>query len=153
MKRLVILMCALVTFSLSAQQGARHERGNHRKGMMKELSPEEAANLKTKKMTLDLDLTEAQQDEIYQIHLKNARDKKTRIEELEKRRDAGESKRPTKEEQYERISERLDKQIAHKKQMKRILNKDQYEKWERHAMHKGQMKNKERHMRSHRSRK
>ena len=61
MKRLVVLICVLATFSLSAQEG-RHEHGRQGARMMNDLSPEQTATLKTKKMTLGLDLTEDQQE-------------------------------------------------------------------------------------------
>ncbi|MBT8258162.1 MAG: hypothetical protein KJO49_06790 [Bacteroidia bacterium] len=145
MKRLVVLICVLATFSLSAQQGPRHKQGKAGMGMMKDLSPDEAATLKTKKMTLDLDLSEAQQDKIYKIQLKNAQERQTRMEEIKKLREEGEMKKPSKEERYTRMNEGLDKQIAHKKEMKAILDQDQFEKWERgrkrHSQKRKGMKN------------
>ena len=152
MKRLVVLICVLATFSLSAQEGARGKRSGQGPGMMKDLTAEEAATLKTKKMTLGLDLTEAQQDKIYQINLKNAQDRKARMEEFKKKREAGELSKPTKYEILKKVNERLDNQIAHKKEMKSILNQDQYEKWQRNAQRRGHKKKSTRKQRFKRSR-
>ena len=147
MKRLVVLICVLATFSLSAQEG-RHEHGRQGARMMNDLSPEQTATLKTKKMTLGLDLTEDQQEKIYKIHLNNAKEKQARMDEVKKKREAGESLKPSKEDRFNRLNEKLDMQIAHKKEMKGILSKEQFEKWEQGAKRKSHLKNKKRRNRS-----
>ncbi|MBT8254572.1 MAG: hypothetical protein KJN68_11415 [Bacteroidia bacterium] len=155
MKRLLIWVLILSTISLSAQQDGRNKRGPEDRGMrmIKDLSAEEAATLKTKRMTLDLDLTENQKNKIYQIHLKNAEDRKARFAEMQKKREAGEKgKQGNQGDTYQKLNERLDKQIAHKKEMKQILDEDQFKRWERgakRAQHK-KIKSKKRSKRSRR---
>ena len=154
MKRLIVLVLLLTTFSLTAQQGPRHQRSPHEKGnmeMLKDLTPEEVATLKTKKMVLNLNLSEAQQNEIYALNLKNVRDRQAKIAEMQKKREGNEREKPSKDEVFKSINSRLDKQIAHKKDMQRVLNKEQFEKWERNSK-KGQHKRKMKKHRSKRSR-
>ena len=154
MKRLLVLVLLLTAFSITAQNGPRHQRGQHDKGhmeMLKDLSPEEAATLKTKKMVLDLNLSEAQQNEIYALNLKNARERQAKRAEMQKKRDGNEGVKPSKEEKLKSLNSRLDNQIAHKKNMQKVLNKEQFEKWERHAKQ-GQNKRKMKKHRSKRSR-
>jgi len=117
MKKLLIIALALVTIQVSAQE----KRGE--KGRKANLAPEEMAQLQTKQMTLDLDLTEAQQKEVSVINFKKAQ-----MEARKSKKDSEE--KPSKEERLQMKNDRLDAQIATKKKMKSILNADQYAKWE-----------------------
>ena len=114
---IVLIMTGVTGFSQH-----KHDRMG-----MKDMTPEQVANLETKKMTLALDLTEKQQGQIQQINLEKAIDRKARMEERKERGDA----KPDADERYALMNERLDKQIAMKEQMKDILDKDQYDKWEK----------------------
>jgi hypothetical protein len=51
-------------------------------------------------------------------------------------RDKRNGDKPSKEERLKLINERLDRQISNKKEMKRILSKEQFEKFERNQNHK-----------------
>ena len=124
MKKLLIIALALVTIQVSAQ-----ERGE-RKGKFADFTPEEMAQLQTKKMTLALDLSEAQQREVSAINLENAKARKAKMKTRKARKDA--DKKPSKEEMLKMKNERLDAQIATKQKMKTILNAEQYAKWEKH---------------------
>lgn len=121
MKKLLIIALALITIQVSAQ-----ERGE-RKGKHADFTPEETAQLQTKKMTLALDLSEAQQREIGAINLENAKVRKGKME-ARKNSDT----KPSKEERFKMKNEMLDAQIANKQKMKSILNAEQYAKWEKH---------------------
>lgn len=129
----------IIAIALISIQGIAQERkGEHRKGgrgghaeILKALTPEEAATLQTKKMTLHLDLTEAQQKEIYELNLENAKERKAKAEELKKLR--ANDEKPSKEDRFKMMNERLDKQIAMKKKMKSILSEEQFKKFERGA--------------------
>lgn len=137
MKRIMLIALALISIQAIAQE----RRGEHRKGdrkerahMMKDLTPEQIATLQTKKMALRLDLTEAQQKEIYKINLANSKERKAKIEEIKKLRENNE--KPSKEDRYNMMNGRLDKQIAMKKKMKSILSEEQYKRFERGAKQK-----------------
>lgn len=128
MKKLFLITITVFTLQLHAQ------KPNHKgkKDFLKDLSVEQVANLKTKKMVLLLDLTNSQQDKIYNLNLDLAKNRKAKMAEREKNGD----KKPSKDIHYQNTMERLDKQIAMKKKMKSILNEKQYEKWEKTQMHK-----------------
>jgi len=136
MKKLVLIALALVAIETNAQQ--RMERPDRRdmERKMVTFTPEESAELQTKKMTLQLDLTEAQQKEVYALNLKNAQQRKAKLEAQKAKRENGQFERPTKEERFNRLNTQLDEQIATKAQMKSILNAEQYKKWNASNEHK-----------------
>merc|ERR1712065_85648 len=76
-------------------------------------TPEQKVELAVKKMTLELDLSARQQKEITPLITAQVKER--------------EAHRKQRMEQ----SERLDKQIAFKKQMKEILDKDQFQRFEK----------------------
>lgn len=135
MKKLAIIAIALITLQATAQdkkEEHRHrEHNKERHADMKDFSAEEIAQLKTKKMTLELDLTEAQQKRISKLNLDEAKIKKAKMEARKKTKENGDAKKRTKEERLKMMNERLDLQIERKKEMKYILEAKQYEKWEK----------------------
>lgn len=132
MKRLLIIALALISIQGFAQQDGK-ERSNNEKRMsrMSNLTPEESANLQTKRMTLYLDLNEKQQKEIYAINLENGHKRKSMMAANKTKRENGSKQRPTKQERLSMEHIRLDNQIAMKGKMKSILNDDQFDKWEK----------------------
>ncbi|MEO6348306.1 MAG: hypothetical protein ABIO60_10405 [Aquaticitalea sp.] len=133
MKNLLMIAVALVTLNASAQE---RKQENH-KGDMKDkmemrqdMTPEEIAQLQTKKMTLHLDLSATQQSEVEKVLLAEAKDRKSKMEAFKVKKEAGDEKR-SKNDRLKMQNERLDHQIALKKKMKGILNADQYEKFEK----------------------
>ena len=139
MKKIVLIVIALVSLQAIAQDN----RGEFRKGDKKDrmhkqmdFTAEEIATLKTKRMVLNLDLTETQQREIHKIHLTNAKERKAKMEANKKMRQNNKGEKRSKENRFNMTNERLDKQIAHKKQMKKILSKEQFEKFEKSAKQK-----------------
>jgi len=135
MKNVIVICCALFCLTMNAQG---RDRGNHesRKGHEKnqELTPEQVATLKTKQMTLHLDLNETQAGEINKIMLDMAI----------KRKEARENRKDMKEisstERFEKKSAMLDGQIEFKKRIKAVLNKEQFEKLEKSSNRKGRHK-------------
>ena len=90
---------------------------------MKEMSPEQEATLWTKKMTLELDLNETQQDQMYALILEKAKTRDQRLDKLPK-------ESPTEVQIFEMEVYRLDQKIAMKEALKSILTKKQFERWE-----------------------
>ena len=90
---------------------------------MKEMSPEQEATLWTKKMTLELDLNETQQDQMYALILEKAKTRDQRLDKLPK-------ERHNKDQIFKMEVDRLDQKIAMKKALKSILTKKQFERWE-----------------------
>ncbi|TQO39626.1 hypothetical protein GQ41_4308 [Arenibacter algicola] len=128
MKKIVVLIVLMAGITAMAQKPER-ERGH--RGDMKDMSPEQIAALQTKQMTLALDLSDAQQKEIQSINLENAVKRSEKMDEMKARKESGEAKKLTSEERYAMKTAMLDHQIAQKEKMKKILNKEQYEKWEK----------------------
>ena len=90
---------------------------------MKEMSPEQEATLWTKKMTLELDLNETQQDQMYALILEKAKTRDQRLDKLPK-------ERTNKDQIFKMEVDRLDQKIAMKKALKSILTNKQFERWE-----------------------
>jgi hypothetical protein len=132
MKKIILIAIAFVGLQVVAQgqknQGNKN-RGNHQK--MMNLSAEEMATLQTKKMTLMLDLDASQQNEIKKINLENATKRKAMMAERKAKKESGEAQKPTQEQRYAMANAKLDHMIAAKAKMKKILNKEQFEKWEK----------------------
>ncbi|WP_434036863.1 hypothetical protein [Formosa sp. 4Alg 33] len=129
-----IMLLALVFISVNAF--AQEKKGDHQRKNQKEmhmqksdLTPEQQATLLTKRLTLKLDLSETQQKEIYDLNVTQAFDRLADREAMKKAKETG--KKPTEQERYDRMVERLDKQILIKNQMKSILKSDQYAVWEK----------------------
>lgn len=133
MKKVVIILIALVTLQLTAQDKKKvYQKEGQRERMetMRDLTPEEMATIQTKKMTLHLDLTKAQQQKMQAFLLDEATLRKAKMEEHKAMKENGETKAFTKEDKFKMMNERLDHQITVKQKMKSILNAEQFEKWE-----------------------
>jgi len=124
-KLLSVAYIGLLTFSAFAQPS---ERGKHSK-----FTANQIAELRTKKMTLHLDLTEDQQERIYQLHRELA------IRHKEKRKKSmalqNIKEKPDKETMFKRANEKLDTQIVHQSKLKNILTKHQFETWKKSRKH------------------
>ena len=134
MKKLVIIAIAFATLQITAQEQKRKHRKSDQKEKIQrnhDLTPEQMATLQTKRMALKLDLTDAQQRDIQKINLENANERQAQREVYKKMRADNKGEKPSQEARFNMMNERLDKQIAHKKQMKGILSKEQFEKFEK----------------------
>ena len=127
MKKLMMICLVLVSISLQAQPPGQ-SRSEHRKAIhekMKKLTPQQRAELKTKKMILDLNLTKVQQSEIQKLTLEIERERekmklrKRKLEEI------------SANEFFDRTSKMLDIKIATKKRLQSILTKEQFEKFQK----------------------
>lgn len=153
MKKIILIAIAFISLQAIAQDKRHRDSKEGRKGsieMMKDLSAEDIATLKSKKMTLALDLSEKQQAQVKDILFKQATIRKQKMQEHEKMKTSDQAQKPSKEERVKMMNERLDDQIKMKKQMKSILSTEQYEKWEkmqskRHMKNKGQKKRRTEH--------
>lgn len=130
MKKLVLIALAFLAIQLHGQPQENKERHGKMEAM-KNFTAEEIAELKTKKMTLHLDLNEKQQKEIYALNLENASKRKAHMEQRKAKRESGEAQKPNKEERLKMMNAKLDHQIAMKAKIKTILNEEQFTKWEK----------------------
>jgi len=122
-KKLVIgSLMALLTMGTFAQNEKRVIKKS-------EMTPEQVAELQTKKMTLGLELSESQQKEIYKLNKEKAIERKTKRKEIRTLHEKGE--KPTDKNSFEMKNARLDAQLAHQSEMKNILSEDQYETWKK----------------------
>lgn len=128
MKKIFIFLLAFSALQVNAQERQK-ELKRERVHKIQEFSPEEAATLKTKKMTLELDLTEVQQKEIYKINLEEAQERQKMVDARRKMRSENNSMERADEQKFNKLNENLDRKIEHKQRMKSILNAEQYEKW------------------------
>jgi protein CpxP len=123
MKKLFVLALLLVGTTIIAQERNRKHQGNE----MEQFTPEQKSQLMLKKLTLELDLNEAQQKDmstvIADMNAKRAihRDQMKAIKEK--------GVKPTNDERFAMQMKMLDEQIATKKRVEKILNAKQFDKW------------------------
>lgn len=119
MRKIFLAMLLVVGITTVAQE---------RKMKHDDLTIEERTELQVKKMTLDLNLDDKQQNQIKTLLNENAKAREAKIVEMKKRKEAGE--KMNKEERLKMQNDKLDAQIEMKKKMKTILNEEQMKKWE-----------------------
>lgn len=131
MKNLILITIAV--FTLQTANAQRSNLGQHenmisqRMSFMEDFSTEQIANIQTKRMSLMLNLSEEQITKINAINLKNAMMLKGKMAEMKKTENKG---KPSSEDRYKMMMGRMDHRIAYKKEIKAILDKEQFEKWE-----------------------
>jgi len=103
---------------------------------MKDFTPEQSAILQTKRMALALDLNASQQKQILELNKKQTTERKKKMEAHRAMMSA--DMKPTSDERFNMMNEMLDYKLAHQTQVKKILNKEQYEQWK--TMQSNQMK-------------
>jgi len=126
MKNLLSIVVLVFAFTFTAQ--AQKKRGN----MGSKLTIEQQTTLAVKKMTLVLDLSDKQQEQIRPIIMSKIKNKN---DFTEKRKAAKVNKqKPTSDEIFAIKIKQLDNQIMMKNSIKNILNEKQFDKFEK--MHK-----------------
>lgn len=128
MKKLMMIVIAFATLQVSAQEQKRQMR-KQSMASNSQYSPEDMAQLQTKRMTLKLDLNDKQQKEVSTLFLEEAKVRQSKKEAYLKSKDTAEKKTLSKEDRLKMANARLDQQIERQKKMKTILSADQYEKW------------------------
>jgi len=123
MKKLSLFLIMLISISALSQQ-----KSQSHKAEMANMSAEETATLQTKKLTLLLDLDQAQQLEIKKLYQEKAEVRKTLMAERKKK--GAEDTEKLKENRFERKNAHLDRELAHQEKMKQILNEEQFKKWQ-----------------------
>ncbi len=131
MKKLVVIALALITLNGMAQEKRnqsvdREELSEFRKDM----TPNEIAGLKSKQMTLQLDLTDKQQSKVHSIILTHSKTNQNLRKESKGANDDQKEKR-SKDDFVKMQNHRLDQKIEMKREMKAILSPEQYAKFEK----------------------
>lgn len=140
MKKLLILGLCIIGPMAMAQPGPdfSEDQRKEMKEKMMDLTPQQRASLKTKRMILDLDLTTSQQEKIQKVN----EDFEVKMGSF--RKDKEIDHELNKDELFALNSKRLDEEINQKNQLKSILTKDQLAKWEkirsRHSKHEAHCK-------------
>ncbi len=118
----IILLIFVVVFTTDAQQ--------KRKRFIKEkMTPEQHATLAVKKMTLFLELSDAQQRKIKPLFIAQAKEKHAMWEQMKAAKDK--KKQISAEQRFKNANSRLDSQIEFQRKMKSILSAEQYEKFKK----------------------
>jgi len=128
MKKLIAAALLIVGMTTFAQEKPeRKEKGE--RPQIEKFTPEQRNQLRIKKLTLELDLTSSQQQEMGKI-----------LAEADAKREAGRAahkaqkdspKKLTADERFARQNKMLDEKIAFKAKVKKVLNADQLSKWEK----------------------
>ena len=133
MKKVIFIALLLVsTLTFAQQRGSGKMGKNAPMNQSESFTPEQQTELQVKRMTLHLDLTTKQQEEIKKIVLENSKKQAAKRAEMQAKRADG--KTPTSDERFQMQNQRLDNQIAMKTELKKILTKEQMEKWEAKQM-------------------
>ncbi|QXP72643.1 hypothetical protein H0I31_02780 [Tenacibaculum sp. AHE15PA] len=126
MKKLVTVLVLAIGFTLTtqAQKGKRNN--------LEMLTVEQQTELAVKKMTLKLDLTTSQQRDITPLLTDKFIKRKEMHQKRKAMKESGEKRaKLSADDRFNKKSNALDAQITFKAEMKRILNKQQYERFEK----------------------
>lgn len=115
----ILLLVFAITFTTQAQQNRRNKRPN--------FSIEQSTELAIKRITLALDLSSKQQNEIKPLLMVQAENRKAAMKKRKAARD--EDKKPSSDEIFAKKSQQLQARIEFKNKMKDILNAEQFEKF------------------------
>src|SRR6218665_960691 len=127
MKKLFVAALLVVGMTAFAQDGdgkALQKRNVDNEQM----SPEQRNELQLKKLTLDLGLSDSQQKQMATIINEQQAKRQALYEERKANKEKG--IKPTADERFKKENQMLDDKIAVKASVKKILNKEQFEKWE-----------------------
>jgi hypothetical protein len=131
MKNLILTMALLLSLTAIAQSG---KRDHERQRAAHDMTAEQLATLKTKKMALALELTSKQQQEVLKINLEEAEFRKSKMAE---RKEKGEREKLTTDEKFEMQNAILDRKIAQQEKLKEILTDEQFDLWKKARHRKG----------------
>jgi hypothetical protein len=128
MKKLVGLLVIMFVLTSTINAQGNGNRGNQMKGKQSNFTPEQIATLQVKKMNLQLDLNQSQQDAIFKLQKNQAMVRQAMQKSIQEKRLNGTVL--TNEEKFQLKSSRLDRMEQHKLAMQKILTPEQFTKWE-----------------------
>jgi hypothetical protein len=118
-RQLLSTLMVLSIFTINAQHHSKQHK--HKP----DFTPEQIATLKSKKMALQLDLTEAQIKSVNKLETEKAWDRKA----MQESRSKVNSNEGSSEARFKRLDNQLDHHISYQRQMKKILTDKQYDLW------------------------
>lgn len=120
MRTILTLFSFTVLFNVNAQD-------KNLQKLKQQFTPEQIAELQTKKMELDYELNEKQHKEIYNLNRELAQKRQQNLEEMKARK--AENSALTSDEKYQKKLQQLEEQHQHQTEMKRILGEEKYKTW------------------------
>ncbi len=131
MKNALILIAFLISLGSFAQktEGMQQRQKMERSRIAANLSAEEMATLRTKELTLQLDLNESQQKNIKALLVSEISNRKANMQNRPQKGFRKDSTNISSEDFYKMKSERLDHQIEFQNKMKTILTDTQFDTW------------------------
>lgn len=154
MKYLVLSLFLCLSVNSFAQEEIPHEM----KRKAEKFTPEQRASLKTKKLTLALNLNESQQRKVEKLQLEQALERAEFREARKAAKAEEERSSRTSEDRYALLTDKMDRQIAYQREMQSILSDEQFTKWKsmnekkgphRHRRHGKKSREHHRHHRAH----
>lgn len=129
MKTWILALAMMAGMAMNAQHGERrHEGKKHGREHMDHFTPEQRAELQTKKLTLELDLTEKQQADIKAYFTKKNKERETARTAMKAKREAGQ--KLTSDGRFEMQNKILDNKIAAKAFFTKTLDTKQLAKFQ-----------------------
>lgn len=125
MKKLTLVLTLFVGWSMFAQPAGMKKEGKP------EFTPEQHAELRTKQLALALDLNEKQMTDIKKLELSRAKEHEKFRAERKEFKEGDRDPNPDANAFFEQKNARLDREIQHQQEMKRILTPEQFEKWQK----------------------
>lgn len=132
MKKVIAAVVMMMSITSFAQEANSKETLS--KGGTEQLTAEQRAQLQAKELTLNLDLNTSQQKEMAKLLAEKGAKREALRAAMKEKKASG--VKPTANERFEWRNAMLDEQIATKEKVKKILNKEQFEKWEKMNHHK-----------------
>ena len=126
-----VIMMMMISITSFAQEANAKETLSGRE--TEQLTTQQRAQLQAKELTLMLDLNASQQKEMTKLLAEKGAKKETLRAAMKQKKASG--VKPTANERFEWRNAMLDEQIATKEKVKKILNKEQFEKWEKMNNH------------------
>ena len=124
MVRIVSLLALFISFSLTTN-AQKKQLFKHKK----RLTTEQLTTLKVKKMTLELELSEVQQKKLTPVITKLISERKIEADRM--RESKNEVKNIDASNRYQMANKILDRKIMFQKEMRTILNEEQFKKFKR----------------------
>ncbi|MEX6627203.1 hypothetical protein [Tenacibaculum salmonis] len=126
MKKIITVLVLALGFTLTTQA----QKGKHHK--LEQFTIEQQTTLAVKRMTLKLDLTTTQQRQIKPLLADKIAKRKVMHQKRKAMKDANKKHlKLSANKRFNKEIQMLDAKIAFKAEMKRILNKEQYERFEK----------------------
>ena len=130
MKKIIVAVALIMGFAVNAQTKEKKVTDKAIAPIERRatLTPEERADIRVKRFTTELTLTEKQQKELRPVFVKIENERQVTLDANKANKKAG--IKLTEEEKNQRKIKALEQKTALDKEFKKILNKEQFEKYE-----------------------